>query len=301
MSQPLDAILVTFDRAASLERTCRSALDQGLPPRTLVVVDNNPTPSASTVLRGLDHPATEIRFLHTGENLGPAGGYAAGFRFLRRRERDLGWVLLLDDDDPLPGDDIAGQLLGALPEDALRVAGIALMGGRFSRRLLLPRPIDPASSAMIEVDALFGWAAPLYRASALEQVGGFRPELFWGFEELDLGLRLRRAGWTLQVAADVFRRLPTPAKALQRPGRPRLAVAEPTPRQYYGLRNTLDIGRRYFSATDVFLAAAVRGIAKPLASFPLHPRRAIRSLRLNWRAIADARRGRLGRTLDLDP
>jgi hypothetical protein len=173
------------------------------------------------------------------------------------------------------------------------------MGGRFSPRLLLPTPIDPASGSVIPVDSLFGWAAPIYRADAVHEVGGFRRELFWGFEELDLGLRLRRAGWTLQAAAEVFRQLPTPAKARERSGRPRLGVAEPTARQYYGLRNTLDIGRRYFAPSNVVAAAAVRGIAKPLASIPIRPRRALRCLRLNLRAISDALRGRLGRTLDL--
>ncbi len=223
-----------------------------------------------------------------------------GFKCLREHERELGWVLLLDDDDPMPRNDIVERLLGALPGDASRVAGIALMGGRFSRHLLLPRPVDPASASLIEVDALFGWAAPLYRAAALAQVGGFRRELFWGFEELDLGLRLRRSGWALLAAAGVFRQLPTPTKAIERPGRPRWHVVDPTARQYYGLRNTLDIGRRYFTVTDVLLAALVRGIAKPLVSLPFHPRLALRSLRLNLRAISDALRGRLGRTLDLN-
>jgi glycosyltransferase involved in cell wall biosynthesis len=299
MSQPLDAILVTFDRPSLLERTCRSALEQTVPPRTLVVVDNNPVPSAHVALRALDRPQTEIEVLHRGENLGPAGGYAAGFESLRDRGRDPGWVLLLDDDDPLPRGDIAERLLDALPAEASGVAGIALMGGRFSPRLLLPRPIDPGSGSLIPVDSLFGWAAPIYRAAAVQEVGGFRPELFWGFEELDLGLRLRRAGWTLHAAAELFRQLPTPAKARDRPGRPRLTVVEPSARQYYGLRNTLDIGRRYFAPTNVLAAAAIRGIAKPLVSVPLHPRRALRSLWLNMRAISDALRGRLGRTLDL--
>jgi glycosyltransferase involved in cell wall biosynthesis len=300
MTPPLDAILVTFNRPTLLERTCRSALEQTVAPRTLVVVDNNATASAREALRGLQGQATDLHVLHSGENLGPAGGFAAGFEHLRRMKRELGWVLLLDDDDPLPRDDVAERLLEALPADVARVAGIALMGGRFSPRLLLPTPIDPDAGSLIAVDALFGWAAPLYRADAVEQVGGFRRELFWGFEELDLGLRLRRAGWTLQVAAEVFRRLPTPEKARERPGRPRVRVAEPSARQYYGLRNLLDIGRRYFGPGNVLLAAAVRGIAKPLVSIPFHPRRALRSLRLNVRAISDALRGRLGRTLDLD-
>jgi hypothetical protein len=41
-----------------------------------------------------------------------------------------------------------------------------------------------------------------YRRSAFEQVGGFAPELFAYGEDVDLGLKLRAAGWTAAEVAD---------------------------------------------------------------------------------------------------
>jgi glycosyltransferase involved in cell wall biosynthesis len=298
----VDAILVTFNRTQPLVEVCRSALDQSARLRTLVIVDNNEASLAAELVEELDRSATdtEIRVLHPGSNLGPAGGITAGFRYLRDRVGALDWVLLLDDDDPLPAPDIVERLLDAVGSaGADRVGGIALLGARFAPPLLLTRPIDPRPGGLIPVDSLHGWAAPLYRAAALEEVDCFRPELFWGLDDVDAGLRLVRADWRLYVAADVFLSLPALRKAVERPGRPRVRLADPSPRSYYKLRNTVDIGLRYFGLRYVLLAMIVRAVGKPIANLPVRPVIATRALRQNIRAIADGFRGRMGHGMRL--
>jgi glycosyltransferase involved in cell wall biosynthesis len=298
----VDAVLITFNRRQPFVEVCRSALDQSIPLRTLVIVDNNESPTAADLVGELGPSTTDVQILHPGSNLGPAGGIAAGVRHLRERVGDLDWVLLLDDDDPVPGGDVVERLLDALPSaERDRVAGIALSGATFSPRLLLPKSIDLGAGGLIPVDYLFGGGTPLYRAAALEDVGCFRPELFWGFDDLDVGLRLVRSGWRLYVAADVFLGLPAaPQKPLERSGGPRVGVVEPSPRAYYSLRNTIDIGLRYFGLRHVLLAVVVRALLKPIANLPVHPALAARTLKVNTRAVLDAFRGRLGRTLELD-
>jgi rhamnosyltransferase len=302
VSSPIvDAILVTFDSSRPLAETCRSALGQTIPPRTLVVVDNNRSPVAPAVVNELGPSDTEVRVLHPGVNLGPAGGFTAGFEHLRENLGGLDWVLLLDDDDPLPAPDIVERLLKALdsPGPTERVGGIGLMGAVFRTRILLLASIELRPGGLIPVDSLHGWAAPLYRAAALEEVGCFRSELFWGLEELDLGIRLTRSGWRLYVAADVFRALPTPRKVVERPGLPRARLADPSPRDYYRIRNTVDIGLRYFGLANVLFAMTVRGLLKPTANLPFHPLAALRALRQNIRAIVDGFRGHLGERVSL--
>jgi hypothetical protein len=128
-------------------------------------------------------------------------------------------------------------------------------------------------------------------------VNCFRPELFWGLDDVDAGLRLVRAGWRLYAAADVFLSLPTPPKALERPGRPRVRLEDPSPRDYYRFRNTVDIGLHYFGLWRVLAALMVRAVLKPIANLPAHPVIATRTLRQNIRAIIDGFRGRLGRRI----
>jgi GT2 family glycosyltransferase len=48
----------------------------------------------------------------------------------------------------------------------------------------------PTQTAVL-VDHLHGGFFPIYKSKALNHMGGFRSEMFFGFEELELGLRLR--------------------------------------------------------------------------------------------------------------
>jgi hypothetical protein len=108
-----------------------------------------------------------------------------------------------------------------------------------------------------------------------------------------------RADWRLYVAADIFQALPTPQKALERPGRPRVRLRDPSPRDYYRFRNIIDIGLRYFGLRYVLLAMIVRAVGKPIANLPVRPVIATRALRQNTRAIADGFRGRMGHRVSL--
>ena len=283
--------------------SCRAALEQSIPLRTLVVVDNSESPIGDRVVERVSAPASEVHALHVGANLGPAGGFNAGLEWLRRTTADQEWVLCLDDDDPLPRPDVVARLLEAVDSDSADPAtlgGVGLMGARFYPPLLLTRPADVSRGGLVPADSLHGWAAPMYRARALEQVGGFRAELFWGLEELDLGIRLARRGWSVYVAADAYLSLPTPRKAVERPGRPRVRLADPSPRHYYRLRNTVEIGRRHFGLPSVAAAVAVRGFLKPVVNLPLRPAVAARTLKQNARAVSDGWRGRLGQSSELE-
>ncbi|MEQ8396373.1 glycosyltransferase [Thalassobaculum sp.] len=87
------------------------------------------------------------------------------------------------------------QLLDADPTafdgvgDPLNAVGAAWRGGRL-------RPAHPISES-----AVFGVcaAAALYRREAFEAAGGFCERFFCFYEDVDLGMRLRLAGWTAVV------------------------------------------------------------------------------------------------------
>ena len=92
-----------------------------------------------------------------------------------------------------------------------------------------------APDRMLAVDWIGGNQFPIYRASALAEVGAPDATLFWGYEELDLGLRLRRAGYSLYRDRDYEVRTP-----FDHPKKVESGPAVPW-RRYYTTRNLVAI------------------------------------------------------------
>lgn len=301
---PIHVVLLTYRRPHALQRALLALGAQSFKPVSLVVVDNDAGQSGREVVDRISEEQVwvDITYLATGENLGPAGGRALGADHVLRRAEKSEWVLFLDDDDPLPESVTIEDLFTfglRMRSIEPRTAGVGYRGGWFEPKKARFRPLwtDPASGAA-RVNHLHGGFFPLYLAEALRAVGLFRGDLFYGFEELELGLRLDDAGYSLfafnERRAEVEIALGHPPVL----AKPRYAIEEPDWTRYYALRNLLVIllsRRQRWVAARV---ALVRGIVKPGVNIPIHPRWALSALRGNSRAILDAYRGRLGRTVE---
>ena len=307
------AILVTFHRHEDLRESVGGLVRQSVKATTLVVVDNGGDVGAGQLRAMADgRDGLPIIRLIASDNSGPAGGYNLGLEALDEIASDDDWVLMLDDDDPMRDPEILELLLNraeSLLARYPRTVGVGLKGATFDSRRLRTMPVhreggslmsEPAVPIDVPVDHLHGGYFPLYRRKALRRCGGFRSELFWGFEELDLGLRLGKQGGLLWVAPDLLAQVPANPKTSNVRTRPSPWVEAPTPRRYYTLRNLTDIGLRNAPRRYVYKALLIRALIKPLVSLPVHPVWAVRALRLNRRAVWDARRGTLGRRLDLE-
>lgn len=298
----LHAVLVTYRRPDELARSIRSLTEQTLPVASLVVVDNDGG-AADWLDKVRDELPFPLESLVPKENVGPAGGFAHGVDVLLRREGAEDWVVLLDDDDPLPSSRLLEDLVlrrDALLSTGVRIGGIGGKGARFDLRWGRTRPVPKSAVGVYEVDHLHGGYAPIYRLAALRDAGNFRQELFWGFEELDVGLRLNDAGWRLFVDADVLRWLPPTEKLRATSGRPRLLVSvDSFERRYYAHRNLDFIAWERSSALRLRAALALRQVGKPVVNMLVRPRVAAPLLRWNLRARRDARHGNLGRTVSL--
>lgn len=100
--QPLVAIIVTFNRLANL-RTTISAYSQESVDQILIV-DNASSDGTLAWLQTqkLQNPALEV--LRLERNVGGAGGFEAGLRWVDEKLGGRGWVVLHDDDAyPMPG------------------------------------------------------------------------------------------------------------------------------------------------------------------------------------------------------
>jgi glycosyltransferase involved in cell wall biosynthesis len=294
-------ILITYRRPRELELMLQRLADSEQPVDLLVVVDNSPTPAAELLVERYRARDRAAEYVAAGENLGPAGAVALAMRRLLPTAGDDDWIALFDDGEPPGVEELAEMRQFALSMRARdpRLGAVGGVGATFDwARGRVARVPDDRLDGPVPVDYIGSGQLPLYSVRAARTVGVFRPELFFGFEELEYGLRLRAAGWSLYVDGDRWRAGRTMLGRLDVGGGPTVGFARTTWRDYYRLRNLIAIllasGRR---------GAAVRvsllvGLLKPLANAPRQPGRALARLRLNWRACRDGWSGTLGRTIE---
>jgi hypothetical protein len=297
-------ILITFRRPRELALMLQRLADSSQPVDLLVVVDNSPTPEAELLVeryRGRDRAAD---YVAAPENLGPAGAVALAMGRLLPVAADDDWIALFDDGEPPGVEEPAEMRAFALAMAARdpRLGAVGGVGATFDwARGRVVRVPDDRLEGPVPVDYIGSGQLPLYSARAVRAVGVFRPELFFGFEELEYGLRLRAAGWSLYVDGDRWRAGRIMLGRLDVGGGPTVGLARTTWRDYYRLRNLIAIlvaaGRRR-AALRVSLLV---GLGKPLANAPRQPGRALARLRLNWRACRDGWTGTLGRTVEPEP
>ncbi len=292
-------VLITFRRRDALVEHLRILADQTSPLATLLVVDNDDDPAIRTLVEDPDGPAaaaaSTIGYLGLADNPGPAGGIAAGIAQVLADHGDDDWLVLLDDDDPPPRPDTFAALqsvLLALRRHHDRVGGVGLWGATLRRSGRLRAATGTAPE---EVAYLPGGACPHYSVAALRVSGGPDPALFFGFDDLDLGLALRRARWSLW-SSGIAREHGWAAMVDDRTTS--ATVTSPTWRRYYSLRNLIVVLRRDHRGVGAVTMSVVAGVAKPIVNFPRRPRVAWANLRLNLRAVRDGWTGRLGKTLD---
>jgi GT2 family glycosyltransferase len=268
------AVVVTFRRPEPLLRTLSSLMAQHHRPNFVVVADNDPARSAEAVIAERSWPVPVIN-LPMPRNLGPAGGWGAATRDAQVRPDRGEWVLVLDDDDPIQHPEVIGRLITTTvgPE----VGAVGLRGAIITRPLGLLRRVSGNSQP---VDYLAGNGLPLYRWEALEAVGGFDESLFFGFEDLDLGLRLRRAGWSL-LATQID---------------DRHTVADTAPgripwREYYKSRALVTVAHRHLGPVVTALTAVRLGVGGMRLLFrDQGPKLLVARLR----GVADGLRGHIG-------
>ena len=286
MSRAVIGAMCTFERAHELQNSLDVLEGQSRCLDALVIVDNGNDPELIDLVR--NHRLARripVELLNPGENLGPAGGYGLAFDHIDSIAEDDDLVLILDDDDPPPSETIVEELVDAAEVAFVEpdVAGVGLRGGQLDLRrgVIDPRPTGPIAHE--DADHLHGGWLPLYRVGALRAADAFDRNLFWGFDDLELGRRLARAGYRIRVAGEVFCGVANPNR-LHRSKR----LADRSWRHYYRHRNLLRVLRRDRAWRAIATTIAVRLIAKPLVNLPRSPRLALWHLRTNADAVVDA-------------
>jgi GT2 family glycosyltransferase len=187
--------------SAAVIGTCLAAVGEGAD----VIVVDNASGDATLDIVGRGRP--DARVLRNSVGIGFGNGANRGIAAADRE-----FILLINPDATLK-EGALDRLIAAA--DAYPDAGIVAPqifspageavpchdAGLFARRRMASRRQDPVPEGELCADYLSG-AALLIRRRALDQVGVFDSRIFLYYEDDDLCLRLRRAGWSLVLAPD---------------------------------------------------------------------------------------------------
>lgn len=203
----IDVVILTWNDGELLERAVASVLaSEGVQPR-IFVVDNGSDPPAQVEAPG-------ARVIRNEQNLGVAPGRNQGVRAgdgevvcLLDSDAELlpasllGMVTVLRDDATIGL--VAPVFVGQTPEDSAGRAPtlgrkIARSMGLTSRYLTTALSVDGGR----DVDFAIG-ACQVFRRRAFDEVGGLDESYFYGPEDVDYCLRVRRAGWRIVQLDDV--------------------------------------------------------------------------------------------------
>lgn len=300
----LFGVLPTFRRPAELANALLRVAEQDRALDGLVVIDNSPGAETESIVKQHASLGHAIEYIASPENLGFAGGVELGMNRVLEFAEDDDWIVVFDDDDPLPSPTVFSDLerfSQTMVSSDPTTAVVGLVGARFDwKRGGLVRVPDWELRGPVEVDFIGGNHFPFYRVSAIRKVGAFSKDIFFGLSEIEHGLRLRRAGFSVYAHGSLWRERREQNGRLDLEMQPSRRLSELNWRRYYSLRNVIYILRYHGKLMAAVRVTIIRGLIKPLANLGVHPRLALRHLALNGRACRDGWLGRMGRTIEPD-
>lgn len=203
-------ITVNWNRAGPTLAALRSVVRGNRVPDLLVIVDNgSAAEDLATLRQGLEPFGARAVLLAQPTNLGFSGGNNVGMDHARKQGVTLFWLL---NNDTVVTEDALERALEPLADPRVGAVGFALIydhdrhtvqalgGGVVNLSVGISRHITRRSE-LTQLNYLTA-ASVLLRAEAIDQVGGFHPDIFLYWEDVELSLRLSRAGWTLAVVPD---------------------------------------------------------------------------------------------------
>lgn len=298
----LIALLPTYGRQQLLLSTLESIMAQTRPPDAFVIVDNEDSDETEAIVEAFreDHRSVEVTLVRSPENLGSAGGWALAFDRAVPETSDEDWFVTLDDDDPpiFPDElEKVFQLALSSRDNSKKVAAVGIVGARFNwAKGVLVRPKDFELSGPVEVDYVGSGHGAMYSAAVVRRFGGFRPELFFGFTEVEYCLRLRRDGYQIYAHGDLWRKRRENAGRLGLELRPsRVCTAKW--KKYYSIRNYIFMMVNFGRYDLAIRQAVIQIVLKPLFTAPKDFGLAVRGFRMALRAVSDGFMKRMGQTV----
>lgn len=292
----LAAFIMTYERPETLVDTIQKILSQTLSPDKILVVDNSASDTTRLRIEGL-HP--RVFYHKMGYNAGPAGAAKAGLNILVKEGYQ--WVFWGDDDDPPPTPDCFEKLIALGENYQGRCGQVGMVGHRFNKITGLfrrTRNDELFNTEFIHVDSVGGGQCKIVNSQVV--LNGVSPDekIFFGFEELDFDLALKKAGYDTLVHSSLF--LGCRERHNRMNFKKQVGSRKKTNamwRDYYSIRNMLYIlakNRLYLA----FLSALCMAFGKSLISYKHGIKYGSQVTRITFRAIKDFAFGRYYKMAD---
>jgi GT2 family glycosyltransferase len=267
------SIVVNYNGIDDTRRCVASLLASGYARQRIVIVDNaSPAGDGVAIAAELGHQAHVIA---SAVNLGYGGAANLGIRWALEQGASYAWVL---NNDTVVDSHCVQRLVDAMesapeygmlsPQISAPVGpeaphGIWFTGGSvFLARADVRHSTDELSGVEVVPTQYVTGCAMFLRSTSLKDSGLFQQELFLYWEDVDLSLRMLRAGWEIGVApsARIFHAIHG-------------SVVSRTV-EYYHFRNAVIILRRFGSRRVFFSGVifAAGGVARRWARAGLRRR-----------------------------
>ncbi|WP_224447665.1 glycosyltransferase family 2 protein [Haloprofundus salilacus] len=197
-------VIVTYNRADDLESAVESVLAQKYRPLELVVVSNSTdvVPEQELFGDGGRFDEQNIHYHHIPERMGVPGARNAGFDYAD------GDIVITLDDDAIIADAAATDVAVSLFDEHDDVGAIAFQCRNYHTRAVksneTPNPPRFDLTPLSQYRATnFVGVGNAIRRSVLETVGGYPEDFVYGFEEMDLSLRIHDTGYDILYTPSV--------------------------------------------------------------------------------------------------
>lgn len=199
----VSVIIVNWNGAQFLERCLTALMAQTLKPHEIILIDNASTDESVKIVQRFH----TVQLIALEQNTGFAKGNNLA---IEATSDEPEWIALINPDafaeprwlealliaaESNPGFDVFGsRLVSAVDPSVLDGAGDACHMSGLVWRMGHGSPVPAAAENEREVFSPCA-AAALYRRNALREIGGFDEDYFCYLEDVDLGFRLRLAGY----------------------------------------------------------------------------------------------------------
>lgn len=289
--------IITYERSDILRETIHKVFSQTLPPQKILIIDNSESDCTRLLVASIGD--SRLDYYKVGYNAGPAGAAHIGLKILATEGYD--WIYWGDDNDPPKFAECFATLLNAAELDD-QIGALGAVGSNFNSFYGLLTACKITNEPFIKVDSIGGDRCLIVNAVAIRDGINVSKELFFGFEELDLCIKLKKAGYSLYTHKSLMLKYWEADKSTQRgekKGRLFLGGPERFTRDYYSLRNLLMIflKNKYYMAVFLLL---LRKLFKAYFNLVFNcGNNAIYYCHLVHLGIADFLKGIFGKTLSL--